>query len=78
MNMNEYEWLIFMLLEDFRERVITLFSNRYMLWMFCYRIEATWSFRYEILGPVGLLKEKPLFFVTLGIAEIQKNFKLYI
>ena len=75
MNMNEYMIKTFMLLKDFREPFLS-FELTYFRNSFCYRIENNWSLKYKIFSRVGPLGTNLILFVSFGIAEISRLFKV--
>ena len=66
-----------MLLKDFGEPFLS-FEWKYFRNSFCYRIDNNRSLKYKILRGVGPLETNLTYFVSLGIAEISRCFKLSI
>ena len=66
-----------MLLKELREPLLS-FEFIFFRNSFCHREGNSLSFKYKILGHVGLLGENLIFFVSLGIAEVLEFSELSI
>ena len=72
---NEHEWIYnwtLMLLKDFRVSLVS-FQLIYFRNSFCYRVENSWSFKYEILSHVGPLREN----FTHCVPWVSWNFRIF-